>query len=195
LINKDFAHELFEHLTAYSLVAGKEMVAQGIDVLWLGDDFGTQRAMLLSPRIWREFIKERYGRLIAAYKDQNPSLKIAYHCDGYIEPIIPDLIEIGLDILNPIQPLSMDPAEIKRKYGQQLSFWGTVDVQNTFPFGTAKDVENEVRERIRTVAPGGGLILCSAHRVQPGTPLENVLAYYRAAREYGRYPVHVYEPI
>jgi uroporphyrinogen decarboxylase len=195
LINKDFAHELFERLTVYSLAAGKEMVAQGIDVLWLGDDFGTQRAMLLSPRTWREFIKERYARLIAAYKSQNPSLKIAYHCDGYIEPIIPDLIEIGLDVLNPIQPLSMDPAEIKRKYGQHLSFWGTVDVQNTFPFGTAQDVENEVRERIRTVAPGGGLILCSAHRVQPGTPLENVLAYYRAAREYGRYPVQVYEAV
>ena len=166
------------------------MVAQGIDVLWLGDDFGTQHAMLLSPRTWREFIKERYARLIAAYKAQNPSLKIAYHCDGYIEPIIPDLIEIGLDILNPIQPLSMDPAEIKRKYGQRLSFWGTVDVQNTFPFGTVQDVENEVRERIRSVAPGGGLILCSAHRVQPGTPLENILAYYRAARQYGKYPVH-----
>jgi uroporphyrinogen decarboxylase len=70
-----------------------------------------------------------------------------------------------------------------------------VDVQNTFPFGTAQDVENEVRERIRTVAPGGGLILCSAHRVQPGTPLENVLAYYRAAREYGKYPVQVYEAV
>jgi uroporphyrinogen decarboxylase len=195
LINKDFAHELFERLTVYSLVAGKEMVAQDIDVLWLGDDFGTQRAMLLSPHTWREFIKERYARLIAAYKAQNPSLKVAYHCDGYIEPIIPDLIEIGLDILNPIQPLSMDPAEIKRKFGQHLSFWGTVDVQNTFPFGTVQDVANEVRERIRTVAPGGGLILCSAHRVQPGTPLENVLAYYRAASEFGKYPVRVYEAI
>ena len=75
LINKDFAHALFERLMEYSLVAGKEMVAQGIDVLWLGDDFGTQRAMLLSPRTWREFIKERYARLIAAYKGAEPILE------------------------------------------------------------------------------------------------------------------------
>ena len=111
---KDFAHELFERLTEYSLVAGREMVAQGIDVLWLGDDFGTQRTMLISPKMWREFIKSRYARLITAFKAQNPNLKIAYHCDGYFEPIIPELIEIGLDVLNPVQPLSMDPAEIKR---------------------------------------------------------------------------------
>jgi uroporphyrinogen decarboxylase len=188
-VNKDFAHELFERLTQYSLVAGRALVNTGVDVVWLGDDFGTQAHMLISPRMWREFIKERYARLIAALKDLNPRLKVAYHCDGYIEPIIPDLIEIELDVLNPIQPLAMDPAEIKRKYGKHLAFWGTVDVQRTFPFGTPQDVETEVRERLRTVAPGGGLILCSAHRVQPGTPLANIEAYYRAVREHGRYPI------
>jgi len=190
-INQDFAHELFERLTEYSLIAGREMVAQGVDVLWLGDDFGTQRGMLISPQMWREFIKERYARLITAFKTENHNLKIAYHSDGYIEPIIPDLIEIGLDVLNPIQPLAMSPAEIKRKYGQHLAFWGTVDVQHTFPFGRPEDVTHEVIERLRTVAPGGGLILCSAHRVQPGTTLANIRAYYQAARKYGRYPIRM----
>jgi uroporphyrinogen decarboxylase len=165
------------------------MVAQGVDVLWLGDDFGTQRAMLISPPMWREFIKERYARLIAAFKRQNPALKIAYHSDGYIEPIIPDLIEIGLDVLNPVQPRSMDPADIKRKYGGHLAFWGTVDVQHTFPFGRPEDIANEVFERLRSVAPGGGLILCSAHRVQPGTSLANIRTYYQVARKYGQYPI------
>jgi uroporphyrinogen decarboxylase len=189
LVNKDFADELFERLTAYSLVAGREMVAQGVDVLWLGDDFGTQRTMLISPEMWREFIKPRYACLIAAFKSQNPALKIAYHCDGYIEPIIPDLIEIGLDMLNPIQPLAMDPSELKRKYGAKLSFWGTIDTQRTFPFGSPEDVEGEVRERLRTMAPGGGLILCSSHRVQPDVPPENITAFYRTARKYGAYPI------
>jgi uroporphyrinogen decarboxylase len=139
--------------------------------------------------MWREFIKPRYARLVGAFKEQKPDLKIAYHCDGYFEPIIPELIEIGLDALNPVQPLAMDPAEIKRKYGDRLSFWGTVDTQRTFPFGSPKEVEEEVRERLRTVAPGGGLILCSSHRVQPDVPLENIRAFYRAAQEYGAYPM------
>jgi len=217
-INKDYVHELFERLTEYSLTAGGELISagtnptmggripmrgrqpslpwpepnvryHGIDVLWLGDDFGTQKAMLISPQMWREFIKPRYARLIEAFKAQNPDLKIAYHCDGYFEPIIPELIEIGLDVLNPVQPLAMDPAEIKRKYGDNLSFWGTVDTQHTFPFGSPQDVEDEVRERLRTVAPDGGLILCSSHRIQPDVPLENIRAFYRAAREYGTYPI------
>jgi uroporphyrinogen decarboxylase len=187
--NKDFAHELFERLTQYSIVAGRELVSTGVPVVWLGDDFGTQHRMLLSPRMWREFIKERYARIIAALKGANHALKVAYHCDGYIEPIIPDLIDIGLDVLNPVQPLSMNPAELKRNYGRRLAYWGTVDVQHTFPFGSTDDVMQEVRARIETVAPGGGFILCSAHRVQPGTPLSNIDAYYHAAEVYGRYPV------
>jgi uroporphyrinogen decarboxylase len=189
VINTGFAHELFERLTEYSLVAGKQMIRQGIDVLWLGDDFGTQQAMLISPQMWRKFIKPRYARLVEAFKAQKPNLKVAYHCDGYFEPIIPELIEIGLDVLNPVQPLAMDPAAIKRKYGDRLSFWGTVDTQRTFPFGSPDDVEREVRERLQTLAPGGGLILCSSHRVQPDSSMENIRAFYRAASEYGTYPI------
>jgi uroporphyrinogen decarboxylase len=185
--NKDFAHALFDRLTQYSIAAGCELVSTGVDVVWLGDDFGTQHRMLLSPRMWREFIKERYAGIISALKALNPNLKLGYHCDGYIEPIIPDLIDIGLDLLNPVQPLSMDPGALKRRFGRRLSYWGTVDVQHTFPFGSAADVLREVRTRIETMGPGGGFILCSAHRVQPGTPLSNIDTYYRAAQMYGRY--------
>ena len=189
LVNRDFAATLFEQITDYALAAGTEMVAQGVDVLWLGDDFGTQHTMLIAPSLWRHYFKERYARLIAAFKARNPALKIAYHSDGNIEPIIPDLIEIGLDVLNPVQPLSMDPAEMKRKFGNRLSFWGTVDVQRVFPLGSPAEVADEVRRRLNTVAPGGGFILCSAHRVQAGTPLDNILTYYRTAQAHGGYPV------
>jgi uroporphyrinogen decarboxylase len=187
--DKEYAHELFDRLTEYTLIAGREMVSQGIDVLWLGDDFGTQQAMLISPEMWREFFKTRYARLIDTFKAQNPELKIAYHSDGYIEPIMEELIEIGIEALNPVQPLSMDPAEMKRRYGHRLSFWGTIDTQWTFPFGSAQDLEREVRERIRSMAPGGGFILCSSHRVQPDAPMENIRTFYRVARQHGRYPV------
>ena len=191
MTNKDYAHELFDMMTQYALVAGKRMIETGVDVIWTGDDFGTQRGMLISLAMWREFIRPRYATLYAEFKRMKPDLRIAYHSDGYIEPIIPDLIEIGLDILNPIQLATMDPAKIKRKYGDFLSFWGTVDVQWTLPFGTPVDVEREIKERLRTVAPGGGFILCSAHAVQPDFPLENIRTFYRAARTYGTYPIRV----
>ena len=96
--------------------------------------------------------------LFAKWKALNPAVKIAFHSDGNIYPIIPDLIEIGLDILNPVQPKSMDPAKLKKEYGDKLTFWGTVDIQEVLPFGTAEDVANEVKLRVQTVGKGGGLI-------------------------------------
>ena len=117
----------------------------------------------------------------------NPDIKIAFHSDGYIEPIIPDFIEIGLDILNPVQPKSMDPARLKKLYGDKLTFWGCVDIQEVLPFGTPEDVEQEVKLRIETVGKGGGLLLAPAHNIQPQVTIENILAFYRAARKYGKY--------
>jgi uroporphyrinogen-III decarboxylase len=101
---------------------------------------------------------------------------VAYHTDGNVEPIIPELIEIGVDVLNPIQPASMAPAQIKEQYGDQLCFWGTIDEQHTLPFGSPADVEAEVLQRLKTVGEGGGLILAPTHHVQLDTPLENFWA-------------------
>jgi uroporphyrinogen-III decarboxylase len=101
---------------------------------------------------------------------------VAYHSDGDVSRIIPELVEIGLDVLNPIQPASMDPAEIKRLYGDKLCFWGTIDEQQTLPFGSPQEVRGEVIERLRTAGKGGGLILAPTHHVQLDTPLENFWA-------------------
>jgi uroporphyrinogen-III decarboxylase len=101
---------------------------------------------------------------------------VAYHSDGNIEPIIPDLIEIGLDVLNPIQPQSMDPADIKRKYGDRLCFWGSIDEQYTLPYGAPAEVEAEVLTRLKTLGQNGGLILGPTHHVQLDTPLDNFWA-------------------
>jgi len=108
-----------------------------------------------------------------------------------VEAIIPDLIEIGLDILNPVQPQSMDPAKLKKRFGDKLTFWGTLDNQYTIPFGSIQEVVDEVRTRLRTVAPGGGLIIGPAHNVQPNTPIENLSAFYRIVREEGTYPIRL----
>jgi uroporphyrinogen-III decarboxylase len=139
--------------------------------------------MLISPAHWRRFLKPRMASFIATLKGINPRLKIAYHSDGCIYPIIPELIEVGVDVLNPVQPASMDPARLKREFGSRLCFWGTVDEQQTLPFGSPDDVRAEVSARLRTVGDGGGLILGPTHHVQLDTPMENFWAMVKAITE------------
>ena len=191
LINKDYAHALIDLVADFHLKAGLRLVDMGCDILLAGDDVGTQDRMLISPVLFREFIKPWYGKLFREYRCANPELKIAAHICGYIEPVIDDLVEVGLDILNPVQPLAMDPARLKKRYGKNLSFWGAVDDQMVMPFGSPAEVEAEVRLRIAQLAPGGGYILCPSHNIQPTTPMKNVWAFYRAAERYRDYPLKV----
>ena len=176
VLDPELADELFEIPYRYHLAAAKKLVDMGVDMIQTGDDMGSQNTMIISPKLWRRFFKPRMANFISELKSINPDLKIAYHSDGDVEPIIPELIEIGLDVLNPVQPASMDPAEIKRKYGHQLCFWGTIDEQHTLPFGTPADVVEEVHDRLKTVGYNGGLILAPTHHVQLDTPLENFWA-------------------
>jgi len=185
--NKDFAHALLDKIFDYQLATGKILVEMGADLLKLGDDHGTQESLMMSAGTFREFFKPRYTELFSAYKDVNPDIKIAFHSDGNIEPILPDLIETGVDIFQAVQPKSIDPAKIKRKFGDRLSFWGTVDIQETMPFGSPSDVHNEIRTRIETVGADGGFILAPSHAIQPDVPIENILAFYEAAEKYGKY--------
>ena len=130
----------------------------------------------MSPKHWRRYLKPRMANFIAELKAINPEVKVAYHSDGFIYPILPELIEIGLDILNPVQPASMDPAQIKKDFGQKLCFWGSIDEQHTLPFGKPEDVRAEVLTRLRTIGENGGLILGPTHHVQLDTPIENFWA-------------------
>jgi len=145
-------------------------------MIWTGDDIGAQNSMLIAPETWRRFLKPRMARLIAAVKGINPSLKVAYHSDGRIDAVIPELIEIGVDVLNPIQPKSMDPVALKKQYGDRLCFWGSIDEQQTLPFGGPQDVRAEVLTRLHTLGKDGGLIIGPTHHVQLDTPVENIQA-------------------
>jgi uroporphyrinogen decarboxylase len=174
--NPDLANHILDIPFNYHLAAAKKLVELGVDMIWTGDDVGSQHQMMISPRMWRKFFKPRMATFISELKAINPRVKIAYHTDGYAIPIIPDLIEIGLDVLNPVQPASMDPAEVKKQFGKELCFWGTIDEQQTLPFGTPEDVAIEVRQRLDTVGHDGGLIIGPTHSVQLDTPLENFWA-------------------
>jgi uroporphyrinogen decarboxylase len=168
---------------AYHLTAALKLVELGVDMIWIGDDVGMQTGMMISPAMWRRFLKPKVADFIAAVKRADPAVKVAYHSDGDISPIVGELADIGLDVLNPIQPACMDPVALKREYGHRLCFWGSIDEQRTLPFGTPGDVEREVITRVRTLGDGGGLIIGPTHHVQLDTPLENFWAMMRAIVE------------
>lgn len=176
VLDPDLIETLFDIPFNYHLTAAKKLVELGVDMIWTGDDIGAQHTMLISPETWRKHFKPRMATFISTLKGINPALKVAYHSDGNITSIIPELIEIGLDVLNPIQPRSMDPAEIKQKFGDKLCFWGSIDEQYTLPYGSPAEVEAEVMTRLKTMGKNGGLILGPTHHVQLDTPLENFWA-------------------
>ncbi len=192
ILEPDLAHRILDIPYHYHLAAAKRLVEMGVDMIWTGDDVGTQNGMMISPRHWQTFLKPRMAELIRTLKAINPELKVAYHSDGDVSMIIPELIEIGVDVLNPVQPACMDPEEIKRKHGTDLCFWGSLDEQHTLPFGTPDDVRREVLDRLETLGEGGGLIIGPTHHVQLDTPMENFRAMVDTIRntryaEIGRY--------
>jgi uroporphyrinogen decarboxylase len=174
----------------YHLEAAKKLVEMGVDGIWIGDDVGTQKGMLISPNLWRKYLKPRMAQFCQELKIINPFLKIAYHSDGNVYPIIEELIEIGIDVLNPIQPKAMDPSFLKKQYGSRLSMWGTIDEQYTLPFGTEEEVRDETLEYIRKIGPGGGFIISPTHHVQLDTPTENFLTFLDTVKKNGYYPIH-----
>jgi uroporphyrinogen decarboxylase len=176
---------LFDRLAELSTRTGLELIQRGADVVWAGDDFGTQAGMLLSPAMWRRVFKPRIRKMFEAFRSARPGIKLAWHSCGSIVPIIPDFIEIGLDILNPIQPRArgMEPEFLKREYGRDLCFFGGLDIQELLPRGTPAQVKDEVRRLVGVLGEDGGYILAPAHNVQDDTPTENVLAVFDAVEE------------
>ncbi len=181
LCEPDAAHDLLERTALFQRYAAEQMAAAGVDIIITGDDVAGQHGLLMSAATWRTFLKPRLARTIAAVKATNPQARVFYHSDGNITDLIPELIEIGVDILNPLQPECLDPAQIKKTYGDRLSFWGAVSVQQTMPLGTPEQVRQEVCQRIETLGQGGGYILAPAHVLGPETPWENIVAFFEAA--------------
>jgi uroporphyrinogen decarboxylase len=181
--NPEMAEALLNEVVSRSVFMARRLAEAGVDFIYTGDDVGTERAMLISPATWRRFLKPRLARVIAAARAVRPDIPVFYHSDGYCEPIIPELIEIGVTILNPVQPECMDPAELKRRFGDRLAFWGTVGTQTTMPFGTPDDVRREVRHRFETVGLGGGLVIAPTQTIEPDVPWENIVAFFEAVEE------------
>lgn len=184
--NPALAHALLERLTRFCLGNALKLVRAGVDILVLEDDVGMPGTMILSPEMWRTFLRPRLASIIDAACGVRPELRVLYHSDGVIEPIIGDLIDVGVDALNPVQPDRMDPAAIKRRYGDRLTLWGTVGTHATFAYATPDQIRAEVRHRIDTLGPTR-LVVCPAYDLDEGaTPWPNIAAFLEAATQSGR---------
>lgn len=190
LVSPRFAEALVEKVTEILIAAYEAMLDQVgpyVQVVTLCDDLSTQRGPFLSPALYRRFFKDRQRQLIEAIKRKTDA-KIMMHICGAARPFIPDLIEIGVDILNPVQTsaVGMEAAALKRDFGKALAFWGGVcDPQHTLPFGSPEDVRTEVRRHIDVLAPGGGFVFAPVHNIQNGVPPANILALFETAHRYG----------
>jgi len=178
-------HWLLDYFTGRSIHVALAYAAAGVDVIGLGDDIGTQRGMLLSPEMWRAHIKPRLASIIGAIRAAYPARPpyIRYHSDGDIRPVISDLIEIGVDILNPLQSECLPVEEVIRSYGDRLAFWGMIGTQTTLPFGTPEDVRREVGSLAILAREGFRLVLAPTHVVEPDVPLQNIEALVAAVEE------------
>lgn len=185
----EYLEPLMEKCKDFALAVGKRLIELGVDGVWAGDDFGAQNGMLISPRMWRRYFKERYRQVYSALKAANPAVIVMQHCDGAVAPILGDWIEVGLQVFNPVQPNvpGHEPEDLKNNFGDQMSFWGAIDQQQLLPFGTTDQIEADVRSKIEVLGRGGGYMASPAHIIQSDTPMENVEAFIAAVKAHGVY--------
>lgn len=192
-LRPETAEALFDQLLALKLAYWQTALSELgelVDVVTYADDYGSQASQIISPRMFRRLLKPRVQQVFALQARLAPHAKRFFHSDGNVRPLIPDFIEIGVQILNPIhiRAAGMEPAALKADFGRDLVFWGGgVDTQGVLPNGTPQEVKDDVRRNIEALAPGGGYVFNTIHNIQADVPAENVLAMVEALREVGVY--------
>lgn len=165
-------------------------VGDVVDVLGEGDDYGTQQSQLIAPDQFREHYMPHFKRVLEFIKNKRPEIKILFHSCGNVRPIIPDLIEMGVDILNPVHVTAsgMEPVQLKKDFGKDMVFWGGgVDTQHVLPSGTPSEVSDNVKRNIDALAPGGGFVFSTIHNIQAEVPPQNIEAMFEALNAHGKY--------
>ncbi len=180
-LNPSFVERLLERLYPWKAEEAQRLVEMGVDIIRFAGDVAMQDRMIISPDIWRRYFKPRLRDLIAETRRVGP-VYFMFHSDGDMMPIMGDVVEIGFDLVDPVQPECMDPVAVKRSYGEQITLHGTLSSQRTLPFGSVTDVRREVRERFESCAQDGGFILAPSNMVQPDVPLSNLLTVYETAQ-------------
>jgi len=167
--------------------AALDKLGDVVDIVGEGDDYGTQLSQLISPDQFRAYYKPHFTRVLKFIKEKAPTVKLIFHSCGNVRPIIPDLIEMGVDILNPVHitATGMEPVQLKKDFGKSIVFWGGgVDTQKVLPSGTQKQVIDDVKKNIEALAPGGGFVFSTVHNIQAEVPPENIMAMWNTLMEY-----------
>jgi uroporphyrinogen decarboxylase len=190
----EFVHAVFRKITEIIKVSLDQYLSQVgayIEVVKMGDDLGGQDNSLMSPATYRKTIKPYHQELFQFIKARTPA-KVFLHSCGAVYKLLPDLIDAGVEVLNPVQVSAkgMDTQRLKAEFGDRLSFWGAIDTQAVLPRGTVDEVKEEVRHRITDLAPGGGYVVAPVHNVQGDVPAANVVSMYQSARQLGHYPLN-----
>ena len=193
LLDKKFVDTLLWKLTEVQgeiLKQYLDIVGPYVQIVEWADDVGTQNGPMFSPELYKELVLDKHAYISKIVKEKAPGAKLLLHSCGSVKRFIPYFIEAGFDILNPVQPKAKDmkPADLKAEFGQDISFLGGVDVQQTMR-GPVAGVRNEVKQRIEELAPNGGFVLAPSHNFGDDVPLENILAFFETAREFGDYPI------
>lgn len=193
ILDPKLIEALMDAILEIRLAEAEEALAQVgdlVDIVSCSDDVGGQNGPLISPQMHRRFIKPRHKKFFDLVHSRTAA-RLLFHSCGSVYVLLGDFIDIGVDILNPVQvsAAEMNTTRLKKEYGDRLVFWGGIDTQHVLPFGTVAEVREEVRRRIHDLAQGGGYMLTAVHNIQPDVPPENICAMYEAALEFGQYPI------
>jgi uroporphyrinogen decarboxylase len=182
--NRDLLEALYDRLYALFGEMTKRMARAGVDMITVTGDIAMQDRIIMGPATWRAVDKPRMAKLIADCRRINPDVFFFIHSDGNVTDLMDDLVEIGFNVINPVQPECMDPVEVKKRWGDRITIHGGVSLQRTLPFGSPAEVRAEVEHLIRNCGYNGGLVVFPSNVIQPDTSVENIIACFHAARDF-----------
>lgn len=185
----EYVEPLFKGCAQFQIEIGLNLINAGVDVIWVGDDFGTQTGLLFSPEMFRSMLKPYYKLMSDAFKNARRDIILVMHSDGAVSEILDDISEIGYEVFNPLQPgvPGHEPEELKEGFGQKLVFWGGIDQQHLLPYGSDEELETTISERIRVLGRGGGYMIAPAHIIQADVSPERVEKFIELCKKYGKY--------
>ncbi len=184
LIHRDFLEALYDRLYALYTEIALRLVRAGVDMVRMVGDIAMQDRIIMGPETWRQVDKPRMAKLVADCREANPDIFMFIHSDGDLTDLLDDLVDIGFDVINPLQPECMDPVAVKQRYGDRITLHGGVSLQRTLPNGTPGEVRAEIEDLIRRCGYNGGLVVFPSNVIQPDTPIENIKACFHAARDF-----------